>query len=144
MGTLQNSSAVRSFVLRQFHHVTSPCTFKAIYISILIAPSTIRSAWLHLVSRPYPIAFTSSTLQDDVLTVVQCCTHPAPFHFPSPHTMLQQPQASHRGSNADVRNQIKMRRKKNVKKGIQFCMMVCGASGTGELYHYSVIRRQEF
>lgn len=25
-----------------------------------------------------------------------------------------------------------MRRKKNVKKGIQFCLMVCGASGTGE------------
>lgn len=25
----------------------------------------------------------------------------------------------------------KVRRKKNVKKGIQFCMMVCGASGTG-------------
>ena len=24
-------------------------------------------------------------------------------------------------------------RKKNVKKGIQFCIMVCGASGTGEL-----------
>jgi GTPase SAR1 family protein len=26
---------------------------------------------------------------------------------------------------------IKIRRKKNVKKGIQFCLMVCGASGTG-------------
>ncbi|MCJ1423264.1 hypothetical protein MMC29_001146 [Sticta canariensis] len=26
---------------------------------------------------------------------------------------------------------VKMRRKKNVKKGIQFCLMVCGASGTG-------------
>lgn len=25
----------------------------------------------------------------------------------------------------------KLRRKKNVKKGIQFCLMVCGASGTG-------------
>jgi cell division control protein 11 len=24
-----------------------------------------------------------------------------------------------------------IRRKKNVKKGIQFCLMVCGASGTG-------------
>lgn len=24
-----------------------------------------------------------------------------------------------------------MRRKKNFKKGIQFCLMVCGASGTG-------------
>lgn len=35
-------------------------------------------------------------------------------------------------SNADcARLQIKMRRKKNVKKGIQFCLMVCGASGTG-------------
>ena len=30
------------------------------------------------------------------------------------------------------RNQIKMRRKKNFKKGIQFCLMVCGASGTGK------------
>lgn len=28
-------------------------------------------------------------------------------------------------------NQAKLRRKKNVKKGIQFCLMVCGASGTG-------------
>ncbi|KAF7588719.1 hypothetical protein BBP40_005277 [Aspergillus hancockii] len=28
-------------------------------------------------------------------------------------------------------NAIKLRRKKNVKKGIQFCLMVCGASGTG-------------
>lgn len=28
-------------------------------------------------------------------------------------------------------NTIKIRRKKNVKKGIQFCLMVCGASGTG-------------
>jgi cell division control protein 11 len=26
---------------------------------------------------------------------------------------------------------LKTRRKKNVKKGIQFCLMVCGASGTG-------------
>ena len=26
---------------------------------------------------------------------------------------------------------LKLRRKKNVKKGIQFCLMVCGASGTG-------------
>lgn len=26
---------------------------------------------------------------------------------------------------------LKARRKKNVKKGIQFCLMVCGASGTG-------------
>jgi len=26
---------------------------------------------------------------------------------------------------------LKIRRKKNVKKGIQFCLMVCGASGTG-------------
>ncbi|KAJ5966364.1 Septin [Penicillium waksmanii] len=28
-------------------------------------------------------------------------------------------------------NAMKIRRKKNVKKGIQFCVMVCGASGTG-------------
>ena len=28
-------------------------------------------------------------------------------------------------------NAIKLRRKKNVKKGIQFSLMVCGASGTG-------------
>ncbi|PSK42495.1 septin-like protein 1 [Elsinoe australis] len=28
-------------------------------------------------------------------------------------------------------NPIRIRRKKNVKKGIQFCLMVCGASGTG-------------
>ncbi|KAI4265290.1 MAG: hypothetical protein L6R35_007142, partial [Caloplaca aegaea] len=28
-------------------------------------------------------------------------------------------------------NAVKMRKKKNVKKGIQFCLMVCGASGTG-------------
>ncbi|KAI5283084.1 hypothetical protein KEM54_002432 [Ascosphaera aggregata] len=28
-------------------------------------------------------------------------------------------------------NSLKIRRKKNVKKGIQFCLMVCGASGTG-------------
>ena len=28
-------------------------------------------------------------------------------------------------------NAVKLRRKKNVKKGIQFCLMVCGASGTG-------------
>lgn len=27
---------------------------------------------------------------------------------------------------------IQIRRKKNVKKGIQFCLMVCGASGTGK------------
>ena len=32
------------------------------------------------------------------------------------------------------KSQIKMRRKKNVKKGIQFCLMVCGASGTGTIY----------
>ena len=32
------------------------------------------------------------------------------------------------------KSQIKMRRKKNVKKGIQFCLMVCGASGTGMIY----------
>lgn len=28
---------------------------------------------------------------------------------------------------------MKMRKKKNVKKGIQFCLMVCGASGTGTM-----------
>jgi cell division control protein 11 len=28
-----------------------------------------------------------------------------------------------------------MRKKKNVKKGIQFCLMVCGASGTGTIQH---------
>lgn len=33
----------------------------------------------------------------------------------------------------DRKLQIKMRRKKNFKKGIQFCLMVCGASGTGKL-----------
>lgn len=35
-----------------------------------------------------------------------------------------------------------IRRKKNVKKGIQFCLMVCGASGTGEfdLHHHSAPR----
>lgn len=27
-----------------------------------------------------------------------------------------------------------IRRKKNVKKGIQFCLMVCGASGTGTIH----------
>ena len=35
------------------------------------------------------------------------------------------------GSIVSRKSQIKMRRKKNVKKGIQFCLMVCGASGTG-------------
>ena len=33
----------------------------------------------------------------------------------------------------DRKLQIKMRRKKNFKKGIQFCLMVCGASGTGKM-----------
>ena len=28
-----------------------------------------------------------------------------------------------------------MRRKKNFKKGIQFCLMVCGASGTGTKFY---------
>ena len=28
-------------------------------------------------------------------------------------------------------NMMRMRKKKSVKKGIQFCLMVCGASGTG-------------
>ena len=27
---------------------------------------------------------------------------------------------------------MQIRKKKNVKKGIQFCLMVCGASGTGD------------
>ncbi|KAI1622607.1 peanut-like protein 1 [Exophiala viscosa] len=30
-----------------------------------------------------------------------------------------------------MRTRAQIRRKKNVKKGIQFCLMVCGASGTG-------------
>ena len=29
--------------------------------------------------------------------------------------------------------QMKIRRKKNVKKGVLFSLMVCGASGTGKL-----------
>lgn len=33
-----------------------------------------------------------------------------------------------------------IRRKKNVKKGIQFCLMVCGASGTGTYRHISSYR----
>lgn len=32
---------------------------------------------------------------------------------------------------ADVAMQMKARRKKNVKKGVLFSIMVCGASGTG-------------
>lgn len=35
-----------------------------------------------------------------------------------------------------------IRRKKNVKKGIQFCLMVCGASGTGT-FRLSPISRAE-
>ncbi|KAH8423459.1 Cell division control protein 11 [Aspergillus melleus] len=31
-----------------------------------------------------------------------------------------------------------LRRKKNVKKGIQFCLMVCGASGTGMYWNLGV------
>ncbi|KAF2431528.1 Septin [Tothia fuscella] len=34
-------------------------------------------------------------------------------------------------SSASINALGKIRRKKNVKKGIQFCLMVCGASGTG-------------
>jgi len=34
-------------------------------------------------------------------------------------------------SHASINAMSKIRRKKNVKKGIQFCLMVCGASGTG-------------
>ncbi|CAL8583658.1 Cell division control protein 11 [Xanthoria parietina] len=34
-------------------------------------------------------------------------------------------------SSSYASTQVKMRKKKNVKKGIQFCLMVCGASGTG-------------
>lgn len=36
-----------------------------------------------------------------------------------------------RNTGANLGLQKMMRRKKNVKKGIQFCLMVCGASGTG-------------
>jgi cell division control protein 11 len=32
-----------------------------------------------------------------------------------------------------------IRRKKNVKKGIQFCLMVCGASGTGKCRNSLVV-----
>ena len=35
--------------------------------------------------------------------------------------------------------QIKIRRKKNVKKGIQFCLMVCGVSGTGKITYFASI-----
>ena len=34
-------------------------------------------------------------------------------------------------SHANCLLQKMIRKKKNVKKGIQFCLMVCGASGTG-------------
>ena len=37
------------------------------------------------------------------------------------------------GANTFGLKQKMIRRKKNVKKGIQFCLMVCGASGTGTL-----------
>ncbi|RAL68488.1 hypothetical protein DID88_007216 [Monilinia fructigena] len=40
-------------------------------------------------------------------------------------------------------NAIKMRRKKNVKKGIQFCLMVCGASGTGRTTFVNTLMRQK-
>jgi septin family protein len=43
-------------------------------------------------------------------------------------------------------SQMKIRKKKNVKKGVLFSLMVCGASGTGiphptpdMLYHHSHI-----
>jgi septin family protein len=38
--------------------------------------------------------------------------------------------------------QSKIRRKKNVKKGIQFCLMVCGASGTGKTINSVLIGYQ--
>ncbi|KAF2721103.1 cdc11-like protein [Polychaeton citri CBS 116435] len=34
-------------------------------------------------------------------------------------------------SSGTMSSALRIRRKKNVKKGIQFCLMVCGASGTG-------------
>ena len=39
------------------------------------------------------------------------------------------------------KSQIKMRRKKNVKKGIQFCLMVCGASGTGTACSSGIVEK---
>ncbi|KAL8645550.1 MAG: hypothetical protein Q9210_006644, partial [Variospora velana] len=51
-----------------------------------------------------------------------------------PHSTLCVPLAVVVGPqvNANLNGiQVKMRKKKNVKKGIQFCLMVCGASGTG-------------
>ncbi|KAJ5238878.1 hypothetical protein N7468_003497 [Penicillium chermesinum] len=38
---------------------------------------------------------------------------------------------SNQANISPLRGQIKIRRKKNVKRGIQFCLMVCGAGGTG-------------
>lgn len=53
----------------------------------------------------------------------------SPF-FTSP-TIDAPPPASKFGMSSNFMPGPKMRRKKNAKKGIQFCLMVCGASGTG-------------
>jgi hypothetical protein len=71
-----------------------------------------------------------STLQ---LQHVFCTTllqdHLCPRHTRSLLSPPRQHQAI--GTSADRLQALKTRRKKNVKKGIQFCLMVCGASGTG-------------
>jgi len=60
-------------------------------------------------------------------------TAPAAILCPETRPSITSDPRAPRPNDANMFTAQKMiRRKKNVKKGIQFCLMVCGASGTGE------------
>ena len=101
------------------------------------------------VSRPSRLILVCSCLApgfDSKTHSTRIAHSPRCLQYDSPETTsplaAHYTPAAHRGNTAlraptttllTRRQMLKTRRKKNVKKGIQFCLMVCGASGTGTL-----------
>lgn len=76
------------------------------------APPKLRESRAHF-GLQFPLAATSTNfLSHRIATLVHSCF----IQLLTESSILQK----------------MIRRKKNVKKGIQFCLMVCGASGTGK------------
>lgn len=91
--------------------------------------------------RPLPYvsllnACSACSLPRSVLAVL--ARHGHPIELPLPHRASPEARARRTASCIQLLTcllQKMIRRKKNVKKGIQFCLMVCGASGTGTWPH---------
>ena len=79
--------------------------------------------------------YNRANYQADITTMAanpfSTATADTPDYIPTPPSQTSTPERQSFSMSSNSIPGPKLRRKKNVKKGIQFCLMVCGASGTG-------------